>query len=403
MEKFTFAAGRACGPPAAAAGTTAAPVKAAATNNASQTGNFCRSRLWILASVSVREAPNSDLQTVPIIQPSDLSRALVRYCEPNARRAIFEVCVTAIPLLVLWVLMWLSLAVGYWLTLLLAIPAAGFMVRLFIIQHDCGHGAFFRHRAANTWVGRVLGVLTLTPFDYWKRNHAMHHATSSNLDRRGIGDIDTLTVEEYRSRPLLGRLLYRLYRSAPVMFVIGPAYMFFVQHRLPFYQMRDGWRPWISTMATNAAIVAMVAGMIWLVGWGPFLMVHLPIMMMAASMGVWLFYVQHQFEDVAWARGESWSHYDAALAGSSFYDLPGLLRWFTANIGIHHIHHLNSRIPYYRLPKVLRDHPELKSVGRLTLMDSLKSARLSLWCESREKLVTFKVAGKVADKGTGAN
>ncbi|HKQ46027.1 MAG TPA: fatty acid desaturase [Rhizomicrobium sp.] len=333
------------------------------------------------------------------MRPSDLSRILLRYCVPDVRRALFEVAVTAIPLAILWALMWWSLGVGYWLTLFLAVPAAGFMVRLFIIQHDCGHGAFFRHRAANSWLGRVLGVLTLTPYDYWKRNHAIHHATSSNLDRRGIGDIDILTVEEYRGKPWLGRLLYRVYRSAPVMFVIGPAYMFFLQHRLPFHQMRDGWRPWISTMATNAAILLTMVGMIWLVGVGPFVMVHLPIMLLAASMGVWLFYVQHQFEGVAWARTGSWSHHEAAMMGSSYYDLPGLLRWFSGNIGIHHIHHLNSRIPYYRLPHVLQDHPELKAVGRLTLRDSLKSVRLSLWCEKREQLVSFRnaAAGKLPE------
>jgi len=325
---------------------------------------------------------------------SDLTRALLRYCEPNVKRALFELAVTAIPLGLLWVLMWLSLDVSYWLTLLLAVPAAGFMVRLFIIQHDCGHGAFFRQRAANSWVGRVLGVLTLTPYDYWKHNHAVHHSTSSNLDRRGIGDIDILTVEEYRTCSLTRRLLYRCYRSPLVMFVAGPAYMFFLQHRLPFHQMRDGWRPWISTMATNAAIALTVAGMIWLVGVGPFLMVHLPIMVMAASMGVWLFYVQHQFESVAWARTGTWSHHDAALLGSSYYDLPQVLRWLSGNIGIHHIHHLNSRIPYYRLPKVLRDHPELKTVGRLTLWDSVKGVRLSLWCEKRKKLVSFKAAAE---------
>jgi len=327
-----------------------------------------------------------------MLQPSDLSRALLAYCKPSARRALFEVGVTAVPLVALWVLMWLSLGVGYWLTLLLAVPAGGFLVRLFIIQHDCGHGAFFSNRTANTWMGRVLGVLTLTPYDYWKRNHASHHATSSNLDRRGIGDIDLLTVEEYRGKSWLGRLGYRCYRSAPVMFVIGPAWLFFLQHRLPFNQMREGWRPWISTMATNAAIAAVVAGMMAWVGWAPFLLVHLPIMVIAASMGVWLFYVQHQFEDVAWARTGNWSHQEAALAGSSYYDLPGLLRWFSGNIGIHHVHHLNSRIPYYRLPKVLRDHPELKAVGRLTLKDSLKTIPLSLWCERREKLVSFRSA-----------
>ena len=315
--------------------------------------------------------------------------ALLRYREADPRRALFELAVTALSLVALWVLMWLSLGVGYWLTLLLAIPAAGFLVRLFMIQHDCGHGAFFRTRLLNDWVGRVLGVLTLTPYDYWKRNHAIHHATSSNLDRRGIGDIETLTVEEYRARSLPGRIFYRIYRNALVMFGVGAAYLFLLQHRLPLYQMRLGWRPWVSTMATNAAIALAVAAMIWLVGFGPFVAVHLPIMLMAASMGVWLFYVQHQFEDVQWSREGNWAAQDAALAGSSYYDLPGVLRWFTANIGIHHVHHLNSRIPYYRLPQVLRDHPELKTVGRLTFLESLRGVRLTLWCESRKKLVSF--------------
>ena len=327
-----------------------------------------------------------------MIHLPDLSRALLRYREPNLLRALFEVGVTIAPLAILWLLMWLSLDVGYWLTLLLAVPTAGFMVRLFIIQHDCGHGAFFHHRAANTWLGRVLGVLTLTPYDYWKRNHAIHHATSNNLDRRGIGDIDTLTVDEYRQKSLWNRFLYRCYRNALVMFVIGPAYRFFLQHRLPFHQWRDGWGPWISTMATNAAIAASIAAMIWLVGLGPFLLVHLPVMLLAASMGVWLFYVQHQFEDVAWSRDCSWAHQDSALLGSSYYDLPALLHWITGNIGIHHIHHLNSRIPYYRLPKVLRDYPELKTVGRLTILESIRTARLALWCEQQKKMIPFKGA-----------
>ena len=327
-----------------------------------------------------------------MLNTSDLTRALLRYCEPSVRRSLFELAVTAIPLALLWGLMWLSLDVGYWLTLLLAVPTAGFMVRLFIIQHDCGHGAFFRNRTANSWLGRVLGVLTLTPYDYWKRNHAIHHATSSNLDRRGIGDIEMLTVEEYRSRPLTSRLLYRCYRNPVVMFVIGPAYMFLLQHRLPLYQMRDGWRPWVSTMATNAAIVLMIAGLIWLLGWRPVLMVHLPIMVMAASMGVWLFYIQHQFEETSWSHGEHWSFHEAALHGSSYYQLPCVLRWFTANIGVHHIHHLCSRIPCYRLPDVLRDHPQLTAVGRLTLLQSLRCIRLTLWDEDGRRLISFEEA-----------
>jgi len=325
-----------------------------------------------------------------MIDIQTLSRALVDYRQPNQYRALFELGVTILSLVVLWVLMWLSLEVSYWLTLLLAIPAAGFVVRLFMIQHDCGHGAFLKHRLANDWLGRVLGVLTLTPYDYWKRNHAIHHATSGDLDRRGIGDIEILTVAEYQARSPMGRALYRCYRNAFVMFGIGPAYLFLLQHRLPFHQMRIGWRPWVSTMATNAGIALIVALMIWLVGSRTFLSIELPIMLAAASMGVWLFYVQHQFENVMWRHDGDWSHSNAALSGSSYYDLPVVLRWFTANIGIHHVHHLNSRIPFYRLQQVLNDHPELRTANRLTIMESLRSVRLSLWCESREKLISFK-------------
>jgi omega-6 fatty acid desaturase (delta-12 desaturase) len=319
-----------------------------------------------------------------------LRRALAHYCRPAPARALLELAVTLLPLAGLWLLMWLSLGVGYWLTLLLAVPAAGLIVRLFMIQHDCGHGTFFGHRLANDWVGRVLGVFTLTPYDYWKRNHAIHHATSGNLDRRGVGDIDTLTVAEYQAKSRMGRIAYRCYRNVFVMFGIGPAWLFLLQHRLPFLQMRGGWRPWVSTMATNAGIAAFVAAMIWLVGWRPFLAIHLPVTLAAASIGVWLFYVQQQFETVEWQRGADWTHPGAALAGSSYYDLPAVLGWFTANIGIHHVHHLNSRIPFYRLRQVLRDHPELKLVHRLTLRESLKGIRLSLWCETRKKLVPFR-------------
>ena len=325
-----------------------------------------------------------------MIDPKSLSRALAQYRQPNRSRALFELAVTFLPLAGLWVLMWLSLDVGYWLTLLLAVPAAGFLVRLFMIQHDCGHGTFFGHRLANDWLGRLLGVLTLTPYDYWKRNHAVHHATSGNLDRRGIGDIETLTVAEYQALPRMGRVFYRCYRNAFVMFGIGPAYLFLLQHRLPFYQMRAGWRPCVLTMVSNAGIILFVMLMIWLVGVRPFLAIHLPIVTAAASIGVWLFYIQHQFESVEWRRDGDWSHADAALSGSSYYDLPAVLRWFTANIGIHHVHHCSSRIPFYRLHHVLRDHPELKKIHRLTFRQSLRSIRLSLWCERRGKLISFK-------------
>jgi acyl-lipid omega-6 desaturase (Delta-12 desaturase) len=319
-----------------------------------------------------------------------LIRDLAPYREPDGVRSLFELAVTALPFVLLWAVMWAALDSGYWIGLLLAVPAAGFLVRLFMIQHDCGHGSFFRGRLANDWVGRIIGVLTLTPYEYWRRSHALHHASSGNLERRGIGDIDTLTVNEFQARSPWRRLLYRLYRHPAVMFGLGPAYLFLLRHRLPMGLMRGGWQPWASAMATNAAIAALAAAMIWLVGLGPFLLVQLPITLIAASLGVWLFYVQHQFEETVWEHDDSWSFHEAALHGSSHYDLPGILRWFTANIGVHHVHHLASRIPYYRLPEVLRDRPELRDVGRLTLLESLKSVRLVLWDEDKRRLVSFR-------------
>jgi len=318
------------------------------------------------------------------------TRILAPYRQPSRLRGVLEILITAAPLVALWILMWLALDVGYWLCLLLAVPAAGFLVRLFMIQHDCGHGAFFPHRLANDWLGRAIGVLTLTPYEYWRRTHAIHHATSGKLERRGIGDVETLTVREYLALTRLQRLRYRLYRHPAVMFGLGPAYLFFLQYRLPLGLMRSGWRPWISAMGTNLAIAVAAAAMIWLIGIVPFLLVHLPIALLGATIGVWLFYVQHQFEDTLWADEEHWNVHDAALHGSSHYELPGVLRWFTANIGIHHVHHLSSRIPYYRLNRVLRDHPDLRKIGRLTIGQSLACIRLVLWDESRRRMISFR-------------
>ena len=320
------------------------------------------------------------------------TRILARYRQPSNARGIVEIGITVVPLVVLWALIWATLDLGYWLSLLLALPAAGFLVRLFMIQHDCGHGSFFRHRLANDWVGRVIGVLTLTPYDFWQRTHALHHAGSGNLDRRGFGDIDTLTVREYRALSSWGRLRYRMYRHPVVMFGIGPAYLFMVRHRLPFGLMRGGWGPWVSTMATNFSAALIVATLIWLIGVKAFLLVHLPVLLLAASIGVWLFYVQHQFENTTWEKEPAWNRHSAALHGSSHYDLPAVLRWFTANIGMHHVHHLCSRIPYYRLPRALRDHPELRDIGRLTLWQSLGCVRLVLWDENEHRLVSFRQA-----------
>ena len=276
----------------------------------------------------------------PPMQPRDWLEILARYREPNRLRSISELFGTAAPFAALWVLAWLALSLSYWLTVAIALPAAGFLVRLFIIQHDCGHGALFRQKITNDWVGRVLGILTLTPYDVWRRSHAVHHATSGNLGRRGIGDITTLTVREYDGMPRWRRIAYRLYRSPLVLFGIGPAYLFLLQNRLPVGFMRDGWRYWISAMGTNGGIALVTGAMMYLVGPGPFLLVQIPVILLASSMGVWLFYVQHQFEETNWATDPAWDVHNAALHGSSYYDLPGPLRWMTGNIGMHHVHHL---------------------------------------------------------------
>ncbi len=322
-------------------------------------------------------------------------RILAAYRDPNPARSAFELGLSFLLFVSLWVLAWLSIAHGYWIGLALTVPAAGFLLRLFLIQHDCGHGSFFRQRAANDWVGRGIGVLTLTPYDYWRRTHAVHHATSGNLDHRGMGDVRTLTVAEYSRAPWGARIAYRLYRNPLVMFGFGSVYLFVFKHRLPFGLMREGWAPWASAMATNLAIAALVAAVVWLVGPWHFLAVQVPIVLIAGTIGVWLFYVQHQFEETTWEPDPQWSFQEAALHGSSHYDLPPILAWFTANIGIHHVHHLGSRIPYYRLPQVLKDHPDLRAVGRLSLMDSLRCMKLVLWDEKNRRLISFREAGQL--------
>ena len=329
-------------------------------------------------------------RAIPTAIAGEWTQILAKYREPSQTRSLVELIITAGAFVASWLLIWAALGLGYWSSLFLTVPASGFLVRLFMIQHDCGHGAFFRHRAVNDWIGRAIGVLTLTPYDTWRRSHAIHHASSGNLERRGIGDINTLTVREYLSLSCWRRLGYRLYRNPIVMFGLGPAYLFILRHRLPIGTIGGGLQPWVSTMTTNAAIALTIVAMMCLVGVEPFLLVHLPITLLAASIGVWLFYVQHQFEDTYWERAPAWTVQEAALHGSSHYDLPHILRWFTANIGVHHVHHLSSRIPYYRLPRVLRDHPELCAVGRLTLLKSLACVRLVLWDERRGRLISFR-------------
>lgn len=320
---------------------------------------------------------------------------LAQYRQPSSVRSSVEIAATALPFIGLWTLTAMAVANGHWWGLLLTIPAAGFLIRLFILQHDCGHGALFARRGVNDWTGRVIGIVTLTPYDYWRRTHAIHHATAGNLDKRGIGDVKTLTVREYRAMSWLGRAHYRAYRHPVVMFGLGPAWLFICQYRLPLGLMRAGVQPWTSTIATNVGAAVPVAGLMWFMGVGPFLMVQLPITLMAATTGVWLFFIQHQFEETHWSEGENWNFQDAALHGSSHYDLPLPLRWITGNIGIHHVHHLAAKVPFYRLPEVLRDHPDLRDTGRITLLQSLRCVKLVLWDESAQRLVSFQEARAV--------
>jgi omega-6 fatty acid desaturase (delta-12 desaturase) len=326
--------------------------------------------------------------TLPDVQR--LPGVLSRYRNPKLSRSLTEIAVTVTPLVAVWAAMcWLT-HFSYWLSLALSPLAAGFLVRVFMIQHDCGHGSFFRSRALNDWIGRVAGVITLTPYDYWKGAHAAHHAGSGNLERRGQGDIDTLTVNEYLAKGWRGRLAYRLYRHPLVMFGLGPSFLFLVQNRAPLGLLPGAsWKAWISAMSTNAAIAAVVALLMWWVGPLTFIMIHAPIFVLAATAGVWLFYVQHQFEGVRWAHDANWNLPQGAMAGSSHYDLPLILRWFTANIGVHHVHHLSSRIPFYRLREVLRDFPELANVSRLTMLGSLRCVAYALWDDEAQQLISF--------------
>lgn len=314
---------------------------------------------------------------------------LARYRDPSTARSLLELAVTLVPFLALWALAWAALAVSAWAALALAIVNGAFLVRLFIIQHDCGHGAFLANRRAQDWIGRCLGVLTLTPYAVWRRTHSIHHSHHGDLDHRGIGDVTTLTLAEYRARSPFWQLMYRLYRHPIVLFVLGPGYLFLLQNRLPIGLMTSGWRYWASAMGTNAMILLTLGLILWVGGPAPVLLIFLPTALTAATIGVWLFYVQHQFEDSRWTRGQDWQLHDAALEGSSHYILPQPLRWLSGNIGIHHVHHLYSRIPFYRLPEVIRDHRALAEAQRLTIRQSLATVRLHLWDEAQGRLMSF--------------
>jgi len=322
--------------------------------------------------------------------PSTWKSLVVKYQTADTWKSIWQLLNTFIPFFVLWYLMYLSLDVGYWLTLLLAIPTAGFMVRMFIIQHDCGHGSFFNSRKVNDPVGLACSIFTWTPYYYWQRSHAIHHANAGNLAHRGIGDIYTMTVKEYLEQSKWGRFKYRLYRNPVFLFVIVPTLLFVVLYRLPTSRAKAMKKVQSSVYWTNLAIALLIGGMIWLVGLNAFLLIQLPITIIASSAGTWLFFVQHQYEDTYWANEGAWDYTLAALQGSSYYKLPKILQWFTGNIGFHHIHHLSPRIPNYLLEKCHDENPMFQETVVLTLRSSLKSIILGLWDEDQNKLISFK-------------
>ena len=312
------------------------------------------------------------------------------YWGADTRKSVTQLLTSAVPFVIFWYLAYRSLAVGYWLTLLLAVPTTGFMMRLFMIQHDCGHGSFFHSRRARDTVGFWIGVLLLTPYEYWRKTHAYHHAHSGNLSFRGFGDIDTFTVKEYLSWPRMKRLGYRIYRNPLVLLSVGPAFHFIVKHRYPWDIPRDWTHAWRSVWLTDFAIAGIVTVMVSAVGWKAFLMVQLPVTLMGCSLGVWLFYVQHQFEHTYWHWHENWDYYDASLHGSSYLKLPAPLQWITANIGVHHVHHMSARIPNYKLQRVHDENPEFQVVTKVSLKDTWKLINLTLWDEERRRLIRFK-------------
>lgn len=326
-------------------------------------------------------------------QVQQLAKHCLNYRESSSARATFQLVTTTALFILNCLAMYQSLIhVGYWLTLLLSLPAAGLVLRLFIIQHDCGHGSFYKSNSVNDWVGRCMSVFTITPYAYWRRLHALHHAGSSNLDKRGYGDIDTLTVSEYNALTPIKKLGYRIYRNPFFLMLVGGPVHFAVLQRLPLSFSKPSLQMWASVMGLNLSLVLFYSAIIWYIGWAPFLMLAIPVALIASSIGVWLFYIQHQFEDTHWEKSEHWDRKTAALYGSSYYALPKVLQWFTGNIGIHHVHHLCSSIPNYRLQECVDDEPELKKINYLTIRESLKYATLSLWDEEMKKLVTFKAA-----------
>ena len=312
---------------------------------------------------------------------------VAKYQVSSAPRALWQVANTFIPYAILWYLMYRSISISWWLTVPLAILAGGFLVRIFIIFHDCGHGSFFKSQRANSILGFISGALSFTPYYHWRWEHSIHHATSGDLDRRGTGDVWTMTVQEYLEASRWKRFAYRLARNPFILFVVAPLFLFIFKYRFPIASANKRERHSVYWM--NLAIFAIGLALSLVFGWKAYLLIQVMVIAVAGSAGVWLFYVQHQFEGVYWERRESWDYTTAALQGSSFYKLPRVLQWFSGNIGYHHLHHLSSRIPNYNLQKCHEAHPIFQSVKPVTLLGSLKSFTFRLWDERERKLVSF--------------
>jgi omega-6 fatty acid desaturase (delta-12 desaturase) len=325
---------------------------------------------------------------------------LAEYAKSDPRKAIWQLVNTLIPYAILWYLMIRSIQLGYsyWLTLGLAVVASGLMVRIFIFFHDCTHGSFFASRRANKIVGYITGILTFTPYDDWRHTHSVHHATAGDLDRRGVGDVWTMTVDEYLEAPRLQKLAYRLFRHPLITFGLGPSFMFLIVHRFPHKGATKRQRR--SVWLTNLALLAIIVVAALTIGLQTYLLIQLPMMIIAGAAGVWLFYIQHQYEKVYWARHEEWDPIQAALEGSSYYKLPKVLQWFTGNIGLHHVHHLRARIPNYNLQECHDNVPVAQAVEPLTIRTSLRSLWLHLWDERNGVLVSFRALKTLPQQGT---
>lgn len=313
--------------------------------------------------------------------------SVARHEQPSLPHSLLDVATSVLPYVALSVAMYLCLDVSVWLTLALALPAAGFLLRTFIVFHDCAHGSFLPSRRGNLWLGRLTGLLVFQPFGNWRHNHAVHHGTAGDLDRRGTGDIATLTVEEYLSRPWKGRLGYRLFRNPVVMFGIGPIWSLMIGPRIWSNQMRPRQRR--SIIVTNLVLAVVVGAIVWVVGPGAWLLVQMPIAILAGTMGIFMFYVQHQFEDVYWESSEDWNYADAALQGSSYLMLPKLLQFFTGNIGLHHVHHLSAKIPNYHLQRAHDENPIFHDVPVLSVIDGLRAIRLKVIDPASGRLMTW--------------